>query len=166
MMLEQLSAWFQPTLIMIGAILIIQGITGKYKLIEIVSLTAGFLLGLWAITLSIVGIAKGMLNIPTFIILLICGAGLFSKPIRKIHWAALLGLVSGLAVAYYFNLIIGYGGSTVLILVFLTVTLLTYLFFKFAEDIVNMIGGFFSISIISIVMGIVCIIWALIYINF
>lgn len=165
-MLEQLSAWFQPTLIMIGAILIIQGITGKYKLIEIVSLTAGFLLGLWAITLSIVGIAKGMLNIPTFIILLICGAGLFSKPIRKIHWAALLGLVSGLAVAYYFNLIIGYGGSTVLILVFLTVTLLTYLFFKFAEDIVNMIGGFFSISIISIVMGIVCIIWALIYINF
>jgi hypothetical protein len=151
---------------MIGAILIIQGITGKYKLIEIVSLAAGFLLGLWAITLSIVGIAKGMLNIPTFIILLICGAGLFSKPIRKIHWAALLGLVSGLAVAYYFNLIIGYGGSTVLILVFLTVTLLTYLFFKFAEDIVNMIGGFFSISIISIVMGIVCIIWALIYINF
>jgi len=165
-MFEQLSAWFQPTLIMIGAILIIQGITGKYKLIEIVSLAAGFLLGLWAITLSIVGIAKGMLNIPTFIILLICGAGLFSKPIRKIHWAALLGLVSGLAVAYYFNLIIGYGGSTVLILVFLTVTLLTYLFFKFAEDIVNMIGGFFSISIISIVMGIVCIIWALIYINF
>ena len=166
MMFEQLSTWFQPTLIIIGATLIIQGITGKYRLIEIVTLVAGFLLGLWAITLSIIGIAKGMLNIPTFIILLICGAGLFSKPIRKIHWAALLGLVSGSAVAYYFNLIIGYGGPTVLFLVFLTVTLLTYLFFKFAEDIVSMIGGLFSISIISIAIGIACIIWALIYNNF
>lgn len=166
MMFEQLSAWFQPTLIIVGATLIIQGITGKYKLIEIVSLAAGFLLGLWAITLSIIGIVKGILNIPTFIILLICGAGLFSKPIRKIHWAALLGLVSGILVAYYFNLIIGYGGPTVLFLVFLTVTLLTYLFFKFAEDILNVIGGLFSISIISIVMGIACIIWGLIYMNF
>jgi hypothetical protein len=165
-MFEQLSAWFQPTLIIVGATLIIQGITGKYKLIEIVSLAAGFLLGLWAITLSIIGIVKGILNIPTFIILLICGAGLFSKPIRKIHWAALLGLVSGILVAYYFNLIIGYGGPTVLFLVFLTVTLLTYLFFKFAEDILNVIGGLFSISIISIVMGIACIIWGLIYMNF
>lgn len=164
-MLEQLFTWFQPTLILIGATLIIQGITGKYKLIEIISLAAGFLLGLWAITLSIIGITKGMLNIPTFIILLICGAGLLSKPIRKIHWAALLGLVSGLVVAYYFNLIIGYGGPVVLFLVFLTVTLLTYLFFKFAEDIANMIGGLFSISIISIAMGITCIVWALIYIN-
>jgi len=163
-MLEHLSTWFQPTLILIGATLIIQGITGKYKLIEIITLAAGFLLGLWAITLSIIGITKGMLNIPTFIILLICGAGLLSKPIRKIHWAALLGLVSGLVVAYYFNLIIGYGGPIVLFLVFLTVTLLTYLFFKFTEDIANMIGGFFSISIISIVMGIACIVWALIYI--
>jgi hypothetical protein len=166
MILEQLSTWFQPTLIIIGATLIIQGITGKYKLIEIVTLAAGFLLGLWAITLSIIGIAKGMLNIPTFIILLICGVGLLSKPIRKIHWAALLGLISGLVVAYYYNLIIGYGGPTVLLLIFLTVTLLTYLFFKFAEDIVNMIGGLFSISLISIAMGIACIIWALIYINF
>ncbi|WP_455369452.1 hypothetical protein [[Eubacterium] cellulosolvens] len=166
MMIEQLSTWFQPTLIVIGATLIIQGITGKYKLIGIVSLAAGFLIGLWAITLSIIGIVKGMLNIPTFIILLICGAGLFSKPIRKIRLAALLGLVSGLTVAYYFNLIIGYGGLTILFLVFLTVALLTYLFFKFAEDIVNIIGGIFSISIISIVMGIVSIIWALIYINF
>ncbi|WP_455279001.1 hypothetical protein [[Eubacterium] cellulosolvens] len=165
-MFEQLSAWFQPTLIIVGVTLIIQGITGKYKLIEIVSLVAGFLLGLWAITLSIIGIAKVTLNIPTFIILLICGAGLFSKPIRKIHWAALLSLVSGISVAYYFNLIIGYGGSTVLFLVFLTVSLLTYLFFKFAEDILNIIGGLFSISIISIVMGIACIIWGLVYINF
>jgi len=163
-MLEHLSTWFQPTLILIGATLIIQGITGKYKLIEIITLAAGFLLGLWAITLSIIGITKGMLNIPTFIILLICGAGLLSKPIRKIHWAALLGLVSGLVVAYYFNLIIGYGGPIVLFLVFLTVTLLTYLFFKFTEDIANMIGRLFSISIISIVMGIACIVWALIYI--
>ena len=166
MMLEQLSTWFQPTLIIIGATLIIQGITGKYKLIELITLAAGFLLGLWAITLSIIGIAKGILNIPTFIILLICGAGLFAKPIRKIHWAALLGLISGLAVTYYFNLIIGYGGPTVLILVFLTVALLTYLFFKFAEEIVNMIGGLFSISIISIIIGIACIIWALMYIHF
>jgi hypothetical protein len=53
-----------------------------------------------------------------------------------------------------------------LFLVFLTVTLLTYLFFKFAEDILNVVGGLFSISIISIVMGIACIIWGLIYINF
>ena len=164
-MLEQLSTWFQPTLILIGVILIIQGITGKYKLIEITTLAVGFLLGLWAITLSIIGITKGMLKISTFILLLICGAGLLSKPIRKIHWAALLGLVSGLVVTYYFNLIIGYGGPMVLFLVFLTVTLLTYLFFKFAEDIVNMIGGLFSISIISIAIGIACIIWALIYIN-
>ena len=67
MMLEQLSAWFQPTLIIIGIILIIQGITGKYKLIEIVTLAVGFLIGLWAITLSIIGISKGLLNIPNFV---------------------------------------------------------------------------------------------------
>jgi hypothetical protein len=164
MMLEQLSAWFQPTLIIIGITLIIQGITGKYKLIEIVSLAAGFLIGLWAITLSTIGISKGILNFPTFIILFISGVGLFSKPIRKIRLAALLGLVTGLTVAYYFNLIIGYGGLAVLFFVFLTVALLIYLFFKFAEDIVNMIGGLFSISIISIIIGIFCILWAMIYI--
>ncbi len=164
MILEQLSAWFQPTLIIIGITLIIQGITGKYRLIEIISLAVGFLLGLWAITISIIGIAKGMLNIPTFIILFISGIGLFSKPIRKIRLAALLGLISGLTVAYYFNLIIGYGGLTILFLVFLTVALLTYLFFKFAEDIINMIGGLFSISPVSIIVGLVCILWAIIYI--
>jgi hypothetical protein len=166
MTFEQLSAWFQPTLIIVGATLIIQGITGKYKLIEIASLATGFLLGLWAITLSIIGTAKGILNIPTFMILLICGLGLFSKPIRKIHWAALLGLISGLAITYYFNLIIGYGGPTVLILVFLTAALLTYLFFKFTEDILNMLGGLFSISIISVILGIACIIWAFIKVDF
>ena len=164
MIIEQLSAWFQPTLIIIGITLIIQGITGKYKLLEIATLAIGLLLGLWAITISIIGLAKGMLNIPTFIILFISGAGLFSKPIRKIRLAALLGLISGLAVAYYFNLIIGYGGLPILFLVFLTIALLTYLFFKFAEDIVNMIGGLFSISLISIVVGLVCILWAIIYI--
>jgi hypothetical protein len=51
--------------------------------------------------------------------------------------------------------------TTVLIIVFVAATLLLYLLFKFAEDLLGIIGGILSFPPIAIIIGIACILQAI-----
>jgi len=51
--------------------------------------------------------------------------------------------------------------TTVLIIVLVAATLLLYLLFKFAEDLIGIIGAILSFPPIAIIIGIVCVVQAI-----
>lgn len=160
MISDPAAAWIQPTLLIAGFALILQALFSKPGIPRVLLMPAGFLIGLWEIMLATLLGARGLLSLSSLGLMLVSGAALFSKPIRNVHWAALLGLGAGLATTYYFQMIIGHAVPTALLLVFLVSSLLVYLLSKFAEDLVDLIGMIFEVRIISFIVGIINIIWA------
>jgi len=162
MITDPAAAWIQPTLLIAGSTLMLQALLSRRGIPRVLLMLAGFLIGLWEIILATLLGSRGLLGLSSLGLMLISGAALLSKPIRNVHWAALLGLGAGLAAAYYFQLIIGHAVPTALLLVFLASSLLVYLLSKFAEDLVNLIGMIFEVRIISFIVGIINVVWAFI----
>jgi hypothetical protein len=154
-------AWIRPTLGVAGVTLLVGVFVGRYWIPRLFILVVSFLVGLWEIVLALLSVAKGLVDLVTFVVMLISGVALFSKPTRNIRWAALLGLAAGIAATYYFNMIIGYAVPSALILVFLASSLIVYLLLKFAEDLLDVSRAILEIPPVSIVIGIICIIWIL-----
>jgi hypothetical protein len=161
MISDQILAWAQPTLTVAGTILIFQVLAHRARMIEVALLLGGFFMGLWEILLAIVAGAKGLLGLPTLVLLAVSGMALLSRPTRNIHWAALLGFGAGLASTCYFNMILGHTVPIALALVFLASSLLVYLLFKFAEDLIAAIGTILEVRVVSFIIGIVCIVSSL-----
>jgi len=96
----------------------------------------------------------------TLAILGVAGLMLFLRPVRSLRWAALVALAVGLLASYY-----AYDAfkvtTTVLVIVFVAATLLLYLLFKFAEDLLGTIGGILSFPPIAIIIGIICVLQAI-----
>jgi len=161
MSLSPTSGLVQPTLLLAGVVLVLQVVIDRPRLLKYSILVVGFFTGLWELFLALLGGARGTVDVPTLGLLVVSGAALFSKPTRNIRWAALLGLASGVAATYYFNMIIGHATPSALALVFLASTLLVYLLFKFAEDLLDTVGAILEIRLVSFLVGIICIIWAL-----
>jgi hypothetical protein len=154
-------AWIRPTLGVAGVTLLVGVFVGRYWIPRLFILVVSFLVGLWEIVLALLSVAKGLVDLVTFVVMLISGVALFSKPTRNIRWAALLGLAAGIAATYYFNMIIGYAVPSALILVFLASSLIVYLLLKFAEDLLDVSRAILEIPPVSIAIGIICIIWTL-----
>jgi len=154
-------AWIRPTLGVAGITLLVGVFVGRYWIPRLFILVVSFMVGLWEIILSLLSAAKGLVDLATFVVMLISGVALFSKPTRNVRWAALLGLAAGIAATYYFNMIIGFAALSALILVFLASSLLVYLLLKFAEDLLDVSRAILEIPPVSIAIGIICIIWAL-----
>ena len=160
MISDPATAWIQPTLLIAGSVLVLQALLSNLRIPRVLLMLAGFFIGLWEIILAVLLGARGFLSLSSLALMLVSGAALLSKPIRNVHWAAILGLGAGLATTYYFQMIIGHTVPTALLLVFLVSSLLVYLFCKFAEDLVDLIGMIFEVRIISFIVGIIDIIWA------
>lgn len=158
---EPALAWVRPTLAAAGITLVIGVLIGRLWLPRLLILIASFLVGIWEIILALLAAAKGLIDLSTFVVMLVSGVALFSKPTRNIRWAALLGLGAGIAATYYFNAIVGYAVPSALILVFLASSLVVYLLLKFAEDLLDVSRVILEIPPVSIAIGIICIIWAL-----
>jgi len=154
-------AWIRPTLGVAGITLLVGVFVGRYWIPRLFILVVSFMVGLWEIILSILSAAKGLVDLVTFVVMLISGVALFSKPTRNIRWAALLGLAAGIAATYYFNMIIGFAVPSALILVFLASSLIVYLLLKFAEDLLDVSRAILEIPPVSIAIAVICIIWAL-----
>jgi hypothetical protein len=133
---------------------------GSLKPVSRVLVVVGFFLGILALVLAYTLFSSGHYDLFTLAILGVAGLMLFLRPVRGVRWAALVALVAGLLASYY-----AYDAfkatTTVLVVVFIAATLLLYLLFKFAEDLLGAIGGILSFPPIAVIIGVICIVQAI-----
>jgi hypothetical protein len=129
---------------------------GSLKPISRILVIVGFFIGILALLVAYVLFSSGHYDLFTLAILGVAGLMLFLRPVRSVRWAALVGLAVGLLASYY-----AYEAfkatTTVIVIVFVAATLLLYLLFKFAEDLLGVIGGILSFPPIAIIIGVTCI---------
>jgi hypothetical protein len=148
-------------------ILLIAGFTclaplfrGRLKPISHILLALGFLMGILALVLVYLLFTSGHYDPFTLGILVVAGLMLFLRPIKNIRWAALVALAVGLLASYYASSTYQVS-TTVLIIIFVAATLLLYLLFKFAEDLLGAIGSILSFPPIAVIIGVACIVQAI-----
>ena len=147
-------------LLAVGFVCLAPLFRGPLKPVSRVLVVIGFFLGLLALVLVYVVFSSGHYDVFTLVILGVAGLMLFLRPVRGVRWAALVALGVGLLASYYvYNTF--QVTTTVLVIVFVAVTLLLYLLFKFAEDLLGIIGGILSFPPIAIIIGIACILQAI-----
>ncbi|TSA43634.1 hypothetical protein D4R54_00195 [archaeon] len=147
-------------LLAVGFVCLAPLFRGPLKPVSRVLVVIGFFLGILVLVLVYVVFSSGYYDVFTLVILGVAGLMLFLRPVRGVRWAALVALVVGLLASYYvYNTF--QVASTVLIIVFVAATLLLYLLFKFAEDLLGIIGGILSFPPIAIIIGITCILQAI-----
>ena len=133
---------------------------GRLKPISIFLVAVGFLVGILSLLLAYLIFSKGNYDLATLVILTAAGLMLFLRPVRNLRWAALVAFLAGLFISYYaysaFTLT-----TTALIVIFVAATLLLYLLFKFAEDLLGMIGGILSFPPIAVIIGTICVVQAI-----
>jgi hypothetical protein len=133
------------------------------KILKVVSIF-GFLVGiLLLLTGAAIWSTEGW-DIATKYLLIITGLSLFLKPLRQIPWAALVGLIIGLVcvflVYFYFPLpemIFSISSTWFYLAIFFIPALATYLFFKFLEDLIKLIGLILASKPVATILGIICI---------
>lgn len=147
-------------LIAVGFVCLAPLFRGPLKPISRVLVVVGFFIGILALVLVYEIFSSGHYDVFTLGILGVAGLMLFLRPVRNLRWAALVALAVGLLVSYYaYNAF--HVTTTVLIIVFVAATLLLYLLFKFAEDLIGIIGGILSFPPIAVIIGIICIVQAI-----
>jgi hypothetical protein len=133
---------------------------GRLKPISRVLVAVGFLVGIVALVLVYLLFSSGKYDLFTLGILAVAGVMLFLRPIKSVRWAALVALAVGLLASYYaYNVF--QVSTTVLIIVFVAATLLLYLLFKFAEDLLGIIGAILSFPPIAVIIGLACVVQAI-----
>jgi hypothetical protein len=97
-------------------------------------------------------------------LLIVTGLALFLKPLKDIPWAALIGLVVGGLCAgsvYFFyplpGTVYGISSTWIYLAIFFIPALLVYITFKFAEDVLRLIGTILASKPVSIILGLICI---------
>ena len=147
-------------LLAVGFVCLAPLFRGRLKPVSRVLVGIGFFVGILALVLVSQIFASGRYDLFTLVVLAVAGAMLFLRPVKNVRWAALVGLVAGVLVSYYaYNAF--HVTTTVLIIVFVATTLLLYLLFKFAEDLIGIIGGILSFPPIAVIIGILCILQAI-----
>ncbi len=133
---------------------------GRLKPISQVLIAVGFLVGVLALVLVYVLFSGGRYDPFTLGILTVAGLMLFLRPVKSLRWAALVALIVGILASYYAYYVFQVT-TTVLIIVFVAATLLLYLLFKFAEDLLGIIGSMLSFPPIAVIIGVICIVQAI-----
>jgi hypothetical protein len=147
-------------LLAVGFVCLAPLFRGPLKPVSRLLVGVGFFLGILALVLAYVIFSSGHYDAFTLVILGVAGLMLFLRPVKSARWAALVALAVGLLASYYaYNTF--HVTTTVLIIVFVAATLLLYLLFKFAEDLLGAIGGILSFPPIAVIIGIICILQAI-----
>jgi hypothetical protein len=147
-------------LLAVGFVCLAPLFRGTLKPISRVLVVLGFFIGILALVLVYAVFSTGHYDVFTLGVLGVAGLMLFLRPVRGVRWAALVALVVGLLASYYaYNVF--HVTTTVLIIVFVAATLLLYLLFKFAEDLLGIIAGVLSFPPIAVIVGIICVLQAI-----
>jgi len=93
----------------------------------------------------------------TLVVMAVLGLLLFSRPLRNVRWASLVGLGVGILAAAGVHTFLGVGSNIVLGVVFLIVLLIVYTLLRFVEDILEFIGTVLAFAPIAVIIGLVSI---------
>jgi hypothetical protein len=129
----------------------------------------GFFVGILLLATAAVGWSQQVdWDLGTKYLLVVIGLALFLKPIKNFPIAALIGLTVGCACAAYVILLVplpetvlGVSVRWIYLIVFLIPALITYLLFKFIEDVLRLIRIVLTFEPVAIVLGLVCIVHGL-----
>jgi len=147
-------------LLAVGFVCLAPLFRGPLRPISRILVVIGFFLGILALVLVYAAFSSGHYDAFTLGVLGVAGLMLFLRPVRNVRWAALVALAAGFLASYY-----AYNAfqvtTTVLIIVFVAATLLLYLLFKFAEDLLGIVAGILSFPPIAVIIGIMCIVQAI-----
>jgi hypothetical protein len=96
-------------------------------------------------------------------LLVVTGLALVLKPLKDVPWAALIGLVTGgLCVGLVYisyplpETVLGISSTWMYLAIFLIPALLAYIFFKFAEDLMKLVGTILASRPVATILGILC----------
>jgi hypothetical protein len=124
----------------------------------------GFLVGILLLLTGAALWSTEVWDTGTKYLIIITGLALFLRPLRQIPWAALVGLIIGsvcvLLVYFYFPLpemIFNISSVWFYLAIFFIPALATYLFFKFLEDLIKLIGLILASKPVATILGIICI---------
>ena len=161
-------------------ILILGGITAASWLIRKLSMQApvvgpptnaavkimslfGFLVGILMLATAAGVCLSPAWDSGTRYLLLVTGLALILKPLKDVPWAAFIGLVIGslcaglVYIAYPLpEIILGISSTWVYLAIFLIPALLVYVFFKFAEDLLKLVGTILASRPIATTLGLLC----------
>jgi len=134
-------------------------------LVKVVSLFGFFVGILLLVTAAAVWSAEApQVDTGTRYLLIVTGLALFLKPLKDIPWAALIGLVVGGLCAgsvYFFyplpETVQGISSTWIYLAIFFIPALFVYMIFKFAEDVLRLIGMILASKPVSIILGLMCI---------
>jgi hypothetical protein len=118
----------------------------------------GFFIGLIALSVGVKGFIWNVTDTFSSGLLLLVGITLFLNPLKNIRWATLLGLGVGILGAYLGWIILGLQNTIILFIIFLIGTLLGYLVFKFAEDLLHIVASILAFSPITTIVGVACLV--------
>lgn len=133
------------------------------KILKVVSIF-GFFVGILLLLTGAAVWSTEVWDVGTKYLLIITGLALFLKPLRQIPWAALVGFIIGgvcfMFIYFYFPLpemILNISAVWIYLAIFFVPALITYLFFKFIEDFIKLIGLILASKPVATILGIICI---------
>lgn len=116
--------------------------------------------GIYAFVLAIYLAIQKSSDTFSIILLALAGITLFSKPLKKVKWAAFLATLIGALLTYSVSQLFLEVPLILLLLTFSVLTLMAYLVFKFAEDLIQTVGQLLNLPPVSAAIGALCIIKA------
>lgn len=124
----------------------------------------GFFVGVLLLVTGVFVLLGQAWGFDVWVLLVVMGLGLVLKPLSRIPFGALLGLVAGLASAgllyLYFPLpatVLGVSSLWIYLAVFLVPALIVFLIFKFVEDLAKLFGLVLGSWPVLAVLGFLCI---------
>jgi len=131
--------------------------------VKIMSLFGFFVGILMLVTAAGVWLAQAW-DSGTRYLLVTTGLALVLKPLKDIPWAALIGLaIGGLCVGLVYVMfplpgtVLSISSTWVYLAIFLVPALMTYLFFKFLEDLLKLVGMILASRPVATILGLLCI---------
>ncbi len=123
----------------------------------------GIPFGVYAVALSISLAIQRSVDSFSIILLALGGITLFSRPLKNVKWASILATLIGVLLTYSVSQLFPEIPLIALLLTFSVLTLMAYLLFKFAEDLIQAIGLFLNLPPVSTAIGAMCIIKAFMF---
>lgn len=118
----------------------------------------GFILGALMVAMAVIVAIEETVGWFALAMMILVAVTLFTKPIKDIPWAAVIGLIAGSAAAYAVwtflpSLVSGENGWIILAAAFLVVGAIVHAVFHFAEDVLDLSGMILNWRPVMIIVG-------------
>jgi len=157
-----------PYVLIFGGVVAVSRLLGFFmkgaagKVLKILGFL-GFFVGVMLVVTGVMAWLGNAWSLLAWVLLVLTGLGLSLKPLGRIPFSALLGLVAGLISAgllhYYFPLpdsVLGISSLWIYLAVFLVPALIVFLIFKFVEDLAKFFGMILGSWPVLTVLGFLC----------